>query len=77
MAETVVVGNPKCGAMHRWIVYASYERDSKRYHRYTIEDNPHGIVGSVYISNRVERAPKNLTITISERSSLEEEQENG
>ena len=30
-------------------VTAVYDRDSKRYHRFAIQENEHGITGSLYI----------------------------
>ena len=42
---------------------ATYQKDSKRYHRYTI-DKGQGIVGNVYIPKESAEIPKQLIINL-------------
>ena len=50
---------------------ATYDQDSKRYHRYTIDESQ-GIVGNLYIPKDAE-IPKELTITLRVKSGVAEE----
>ena len=43
-------------------ITASYDQDSKRYHRYVIDEGQ-GIVGNIYVPKGRE-IPKELTITL-------------
>jgi hypothetical protein len=43
-------------------VTAVYDQDSKRYHRFIIEDGQ-GVVGTIYIS-KGEEVPKELTVVL-------------
>lgn len=42
-------------------VTATYDRDSKRYHRYIIDEGQ-GIVGNLYVPKDVEKAPTRVII---------------
>ena len=42
---------------------ATYDQDSKRYHRYIIDEGQ-GIVGNLYISKEVKAVPEELTIRL-------------
>ena len=42
-------------------VKATYDRDSKKYHRYIIDEGQ-GIVGNIYIPKTVESAPTRVVI---------------
>ena len=44
---------------------ASYEKDSKRYRRYRIEENDADIIGTLYVSKE-KKAPKKITITFTD-----------
>ena len=44
-------------------ITATYDRDSKRYHRYIIDEGQ-GIVGNVYVPKDVEAAPKEVFIRL-------------
>lgn len=44
-------------------IIATYDRDSKRYHRYIIDDGQ-GIVGNIYIPKDIEKVPKEIIITL-------------
>lgn len=44
-------------------ITATYDRDSKRYHRYIIDDGQ-GIVGNIYIPKDIEKVPKEIVITM-------------
>ena len=42
---------------------ASYEKDSKRYRRYRVDDNEAGILGTLYVA-KDKTAPEKVTIAI-------------
>jgi len=44
-------------------VTATYDQDSKRYHRYLIDEGQ-GIVGNLYIPKDTKQIPKELTIRL-------------
>ncbi len=44
-------------------IQATYERDSKRYHKYVI-DSGQEAVGTLYISKDVEAVPKELVVKL-------------
>jgi hypothetical protein len=46
-------------------VTATYDRDSKRYHRYLIDEGQ-GITGTVYIPKKEEQIPKEIVIKLQE-----------
>jgi len=43
------------------IIKATYDRDSKKYHRYIIDEGQ-GIVGNIYVPKTVESAPTRVII---------------
>ena len=49
------------------VVTATYDRDSKRYHRYLIDDGQ-GITGTVYIPKNDEQIPEEITIKLQEKT---------
>lgn len=48
------------------VVIATYDRDSKRYHRYLIDDGQ-GVTGTVYIPKKEEKIPEEIVIKLQER----------
>ena len=44
-------------------VTATYDQDSKRYHRYIIDEGQ-GIVGNVYVPKDVKAAPKEIVLKL-------------
>lgn len=46
------------------VVSAVYDRDSKRYHRYNIEENLKGITGSIYVSKALQPVPEKVTVEL-------------
>jgi hypothetical protein len=48
------------------VVTATYDRDSKRYHRYLIDDGQ-GVTGTVYIPKNEEQIPEEIVIKLHER----------
>jgi hypothetical protein len=47
-------------------VTATYDRDSKRYHRYLIDDGQ-GITGTVYIPKNGDQIPEEIVIKLQEK----------
>jgi hypothetical protein len=47
------------------VITASYDRDSKRYHRYLIDEGQ-GVTGTVYIPKSEERIPEEIVIKLQE-----------
>jgi len=44
---------------------ATYEKDSKRYHLFTIQENEYGIVGSIYVpKNSSSNIPNEFTVKL-------------
>ena len=44
-------------------IIATYDRDSKRYHRYIIDDGQ-GVVGNIYIPKEVKAVPESLSVKL-------------
>jgi len=49
-------------------VTATYDKDTRRMHRYIVEANDKGITGSIYINKELAEIPEAITITLKERS---------
>jgi len=49
------------------VVTATYDRDSKRYHRYLIDDGQ-GITGTIYIPKNNEQIPEEIMIKLQENT---------
>jgi hypothetical protein len=47
------------------VITASYDRDSKRYHRYLIDEGQ-GVTGTVYIPKNEEEIPEEIVIKLRE-----------
>jgi len=47
------------------VITASYDRDSKRYHRYLIDEGQ-GVTGTVYIPKSEEAIPEEIVIKLQE-----------
>jgi hypothetical protein len=47
------------------MVTATYDRDSKRYHRYLIDEGQ-GITGTLYIPKKEEQIPEEIVIKLQE-----------
>jgi len=54
---------------------AFYEQDSKRFHRYLIDNNEWGIVGHIYLPKGMEPVPKRLEVGLEGILPTEEEEE--
>jgi len=49
------------------VVTATYDRDSKRYHRYIIDEGQ-GITGTIYIPKNEEQIPEEIVIKLQEKT---------
>lgn len=49
--------------MNEETIKATYDRDSKKFHRYIIDEGQ-GIVGNIYIPKTVERAPVKVVVEL-------------
>jgi len=49
------------------VATATYDRDSKRYHRYLIDDGQ-GITGTLYIPKNEEQIPEKIVIKLQEKA---------
>ena len=47
-------------------VTATYDQDSKRYHRYLIDEGQ-GVTGTVYIPKKEEQIPEEIVIKLQEK----------
>jgi hypothetical protein len=47
-------------------VTATYDRDSKRYHRYLIDEGQ-GVTGTVYIPKKEDQIPQEIVIKLQEK----------
>jgi hypothetical protein len=54
------------GLEEKLVVTATYDRDSKRYHRYLIDDGQ-GVTGTVYIPKNKEQIPEEIVIKLREK----------
>jgi hypothetical protein len=59
------VDNTKGGSTMKATVKARYEKDSRRYHRYSIVSNSEGVVGTLYLLKSSIGTPIEISVTIS------------
>jgi len=59
MAKTKKNGNGK-----DVVVTISYDKDSKRFHRYSIGEQGESIVGNLYMSKEMKNLPKRVILEI-------------